>query len=209
MSIKVPVLCYHKNAFKLYKPEWIDQYRDSILNQSYKEFDIWELNYGGTEERIFENSNFFSQEYPTFVHGLNFLLDIVFSRGYKCAANTNVDDTYSLRRLEVQMPYIEAGYDIVASNFCLVRDNKITHRHKFHELDLEEQLMNNHNIIGHSSVIYSSGFFNKNKYVPEEQPREDLLLWKRAISNSTFIIVQENLLYHRLHNQSVCQSQNR
>ncbi len=209
MSLHVPILCYHKNIFNLYKKEWIDQYRESILGQTYKDVSIWELNYGGTSERIFENSNFFSQEYPTFVHGLNFLLDLVFSRGHKCAANTNCDDFFALNRLEIQVPYISAGYDIVASNFCLVQDNKITHRHKFHELDIEQQLMNNHNIISHPSVIYSAGFFRNNKYIPEEQPAEDLLLWKRAISNSKFIIVPENLLYHRLHSNSVCQSQNK
>src|SRR6185295_9428956 len=144
----------------------------------------------------------------TFVHAMNYLLDKAFSMGYDCVGNLNCDDYYELNRLEVQLPYISEGFDLVSSNFSLVKDNSITHKHKFHELNIEEQLNNNHNLIAHPVVMYSKHFWRNNRYIPEQVPYEDLKLWKRAISNSKFIIVPENLLYHRLHQNSVCQSTN-
>ena len=35
--MKIAFFCYHANAQKLYKKEWLDQYRDSVLNQTIKD----------------------------------------------------------------------------------------------------------------------------------------------------------------------------
>lgn len=207
---RIALLCYHKNAEQLYKPEWIEEYRHSILNQTYKDFAIYEQNYGGDNFRIFENSYFESVEMPTFVHALNYLLDRCFSSGYDYVFNTNVDDTFPPLRIEFQLPYLEAGYDIVSTNFALFRDYQLIKYQKFDELNIGEELHKDHNIICHPVVAYSKKFWQSNRYVPEEMKTEDLLLWKRAIaSGSRFIILKECLLFHRLHNQSICQSDNK
>lgn len=207
--MKVAVLSYHKNAETLYPDKWILEYRFSILNQSYKDFDIVELEYGGGSFRVFDKSNYHSKDFPSFVHGLNYLLDSLFFMGYDCVANTNLDDFYSLDWLAKQVKYIEAGYDLVSCNFCLVKEDKIIKTHSFHKLDLKHELASNHNIICHPAVCYSKNFWEKNRYVPEQLPLEDMMLWQRAIKNSRFIILPDVLLYHRLHENSVCQSENR
>lgn len=207
--MKIALLAYHKNVGTIYDPRWIGEYRESVLNQTYKDFDIIEQNYGGGEERIFENSLFISEEMPTFVHALNKLLDQCFYSGYDYVFNSNVDDYFSINRIEKQLPYLKAGYDIVTSNFALVQDDQITKYHKFHEYNIAEQLSLDHNIICHPVIAYSRRFWETNRYVPDEQPLEDLKLWQRAIKKSRFIIIEDNLLFHRIHSQSVCQSENR
>jgi hypothetical protein len=124
-------------------------------------------------------------------------------------ANSNVDDVYALDRLEKQLPYIEASYDIVSSNFALTRDGEIVHRHEFHTMDLPIELSNNNNLICHPTVIYSKNFWKNNRYVPECQPLEDLMLWQRTVNKYAFFIHPDILLYHRLHDNSVCQSDNK
>ncbi len=213
-KIKIAVLCYHKNAEKIYQKSWIDQYRSCILLQKYYGFDIIECNYGGGDFRIFEGDNtyFFNKESKTFVHCMNYLLDKCFNeRRYDYVFNTNVDDLYSLDRLSKQIDCLQKGYDIVASNFTLMNETGVEyHRHSFQFLDIKEQLNNDHNIIGHSSVAYSKKFWKSgNKYIPEEIPYEDLELWKRSITKGDkFKILPEYLMHQRIHSNGVCHNVN-
>jgi len=207
--MKTAFFCYHKNISAIYKKEWVDQYRDSILNQTYQDFKIFEVNYGGGEERIFEHSEFERIEFPSFVQCLNYLFFRAIMAGYDCAANSNVDDFFSLNRLEKQLPFIENGYDIVSSNFSLIQEDKTIKTHSFDRLNLENELNNNHNIICHPSIIYSRKFMEENRYIPEQLPLEDLMLWQRGIKKYKFKILPEILCYHRVHDNSVCNSLNR
>lgn len=206
--MKVGLICYHKNIYSVYKPEWVKQFIDSILNQSYRDFTIYEANYGGGEERLFENSIFESIELPTFVHAMNHLIERSLEDGIDAIANSNADDYFALNRIEVQLPFIENGYDIVSSNFCLIQDDQIVKVHSFDKLDLKYELGRNHNIIGHPSVVYSRHFLLNNRYEPEDIPFEDMILWQNTVNNFRFKIVPENLLFHRIHENSVCQNEN-
>jgi hypothetical protein len=50
----------------------------------------------------------------------------------------------------------------------------------------------------------SKKFWEGNRYVPDEIPREDLLLWKRAVNNGyKFYIHPDELLFYRLHENQV------
>jgi len=203
------LICYHKNLYNLYLDKWINEFRESILNQTYKEFTIMEINYGGGTERIFEDSIFESKELPTFVHAMNYLIKKSLKDGADVVGNLNCDDTYNTDRLKIQMQYMEIGYDICSSNFSLMRDGFIFHKHKFDNKNIKEELEINHNVVCHPSVCYSANFLKSNRYEPNEIPLEDLLLWKRTIDNYRFIITPENLVNQRIHNNSVCKSDNR
>lgn len=206
--MKIAVIVYHKNVDN-YPRQWIEQFKHSINSQTYKEFDILELNYGGGQERLFQNSQFSSINFPTFVHGMNNLITEGFSKGYEYILNTNVDDYYAKDRVEKQLPYM-GKYDIISSNFCLVENSRVTGKHKFHKLNVLEELSHKHNVICHPVVAYSKRFWEKNKYIPEQIPYEDLKLWQRAVENGQkFIILEDNLCFHRVHSQSVCKSNNR
>lgn len=211
-NLKVAVIVYHKNLSTLYPEAWTSKFRDSIQRQTWRSFDIYELNYGGTEERIFQESNFESKEFPTFVHGMNYLLDNLLLTGdYDYVFNTNVDDYYDRQRIAKQLVYLRKGYDIVSSNFTLVKENQPDYHHHFNTIkDIEAELDKRHNIIAHPVVAYSRKFWQSNKYNPEEIPAEDYYLWHRAIkTGSKFIILPDFLLFQRIHTNSVCHSQNR
>ncbi len=203
--MRVAVLCYHKNVTEIYAKEWVDKYRESIKNQTYKEFQVFEINYGGTNERIFE-----SYAYPTFVHALNYLLDKTFSSGYDVVYNTNCDDYYANNWIETLLSNIGGKYDLVTSNFCLVKDEKIIKYHLFHNLDILYELEHGHNPVAHPAICYTKKFWDQNRYVPDEMPIEDMLLWTRALRAGTKIFIsKENLLFHRIHQNAVCRSDNR
>ncbi len=208
--MKIALISYHKNISQIYPERWIETYRQSIELQTYKRFDIYEVNYGTTTERIFKNSIFEQKEFPNFVHVQNYLLDKLFADGYDCVFNSNVDDHYSVRWIEKLFGFIEHGFDIVSSNFVIFDEKELTKKHFFEKLNVEQELLNNHNVICHPSVCYSSAFWKKgNRYDPDEIPIEDLNLWKRGLSNSKYFIHPDHLCYHRIHSNSVCQSDNR
>lgn len=209
--MRVALISYHKNIEALYPKAWIDRHRNSVLNQTYQHFDIYEMDYGGGEERIFQHSHFFSYKFPTFIDAMNYMLDFLFfNLDYDVVANLNCDDWYDKRRLEVQLPYIKQGFDIVSSNFALIRREKEVLRHQFHAMDIQKELNRGNNIVAHPAVIYSKNFWKHMRYDPEEIPLEDMKLWKRALMMGFRIkIVEECLLFHTIHENSVCSSNNR
>jgi len=207
---RVALLCYHKNAASIYPKAWVDKYRDSIQDQTFQGFEIFEHNYGGTNERIFEHSYFESFPYPTFVHALNYLLDKCFSNGYDYVLNSNLDDWYNVSWCEKILESMKDGYDLATSNFCLVSDDKIIKYHQFHQLDIVKELNNGHNPVAHPAICYNRKFWLTNRYNPDEIPFEDMKLWIRALKSGSKIIIRpENLLYHRIHQNAVCRSDNK
>lgn len=199
-NVKSAVIVYHKNLYQ-YPQEWIDRFRESIRNQTYKDFDIIELNYGGGEERIFDDSIFESIKMLSFPHAMNYLFDKC--KDYDCVFNTNCDDYYSEDRFEIQIGLIRQGCDIVSSNFSLVDDDNIKLTHRFEEKNIDRELSKNHNVICHPVVAYSKRFINKERYNPEEIPFEDMKLWQRTVRDYGYIITPEVLCFHRLHKNSV------
>lgn len=198
---KTAVIVYHKNLSKIYPKEWIEKFKESILNQTFQDFDILELNYGGTEERIFENSKYESIEMPGFAYAMNYLLDKCCE--YDCVFNTNADDWYSEDRFERQLQLIRNGYDIVSSNFSLVKKDKVVLTHEFDKKKIAIELKRDHNVLCHPVIAYSKRFLEEERYVPEDVPFEDMNLWKRTVSKYRFIILPDVLCFHRLHEKSV------
>lgn len=205
----VALLVYHKNIHKIYPSSWTGQFVNSILSQTFQGFKVYEINYGGGQERLFSNSIFESKELPTFVHAMNHLIDKTLLDGADVVVNNNCDDWAAINRLEVQLPYIEQGFDIVSSNFSLIQDDRLVKVHSFDKLNIKEELNKNHNIVCHPGVMYSRHFLLNNRYEPDLIPLEDLILWQKTIDNFRFKIVPENLVYHRIHQNAVCKSQNR
>lgn len=193
----IAVIVYHKNVNQ-YPSQWIEEFKASILNQTYQDFDILELNYGGGEERIFENSIFTSKEFVNHAEAMNYLFDQVGSYDY--VFNTNIDDYYSKDRIAIQM---QSDADIVSSNFVLLSNDKAYHVHRFENKDIFGELKRDHNIICHPVVRFSKRFILENRYAPEEIPFEDMLLWKRTISKYNFVVLPNILCFHRVHSNSV------
>lgn len=204
------IIAYHKNIEKIYPAKWIEQFRLSIVSQTEK-CKIYECEYGGGTNRIFEDSQWDNTIYVNFVACMNAMITKAFDEGAEYVFNTNVDDYYSVTRVQRQLLFLNMGFDLVSSNFSLVDgDGKTTHEHKFSGMNIAREITRGHNIIGHPVVAYSRKFWEHNRYDPNEIPAEDLKLWQRAINNgSRFCIIPDNLLSHRIHDNSVCKSNNR
>src|SRR3990167_11225872 len=161
MSIKVAVIIFHKKIYN-YPPNWITQCLNSIRNQTYKKFDVFEIDYGGENQQAYEGSIFTSKEFPTHAHAHNYLLDKVFKMKYDCAFNVNVDDFYALNRFEKMLPSIEKGYDLVSSNFTRVNQiGGVIKTFRFSNLNILEEAKKENNIICHPSVVYSRKYWTK------------------------------------------------
>lgn len=205
--MKVAVIIFHKNIDTYYQPEWIEKCYGTIANQEYRDFDVFECDYGGTNRQTYEGSDFESIEMPTHAHAHNFLLDKAFSLGYDCAFNVNVDDWYALNRFNTMLPWIVKGYDVVSSNFYRVgRDEDVYQTLTFHHLDpAREAFKRNHNIIAHPVVCYSARFWKQcDRLQPKEIPQDDFFLWKRSYKRGfKFVILPDYLLFQRVHENNI------
>lgn len=198
--MKVALISFHKNIDR-YPKEWIDLYRESILNQTCKDFDIFELNYGGGIERIFKESKFTSVNLKDHAEAHNYLLEKCFSLGYDLILNTNIDDRYPLNRVQIQIDNFDPNFSVISGNyksFSEERDN--IHTTSFHESDIEEEFYKNHNIIAHPACAYTRKILEYDeKLISEEIASDDFQMWKRLLSKGAkFKILPEVLLYYRI-----------
>src|SRR3990167_3743168 len=109
--MQTAVIIYHKNI-EIYDSRWIERCVDSIKNQSYKKYTVFEIDYGGTGRQIYQGSIFYNTEMKTHVDAHNYLLDHCFPE-YDCAFNVNLDDFYLIDRFEKQIKYMN-DYDVVS-----------------------------------------------------------------------------------------------
>jgi len=203
-NLKAAVILFHKQSYK-YPPKWVSKCIESIQKQTYNKFEVFELDYGNEHTQLYKNSSFASTPMETHADAHNFLLDQVFSLGYDCAFNTNIDDFYSLNRIEKQLPWIAAGFDIISSNFYHIDDNdRVMYPMVMDSKNIRLEARRNHNIIAHPVCCYSKKFWTTcTKLRPNEIPRDDFELWKRSIGHYQFKILPDFLLYYRVHKTNV------
>ena len=208
--MKVAAIIYHKNIVDLYKKDWIEKSFRSITNQTFTEFSIYELNYGGDKFKLLKEfpnnfkSRFFNIKMENHAQAMNFLIDKCLQDGYDVIFNNNLDDISDINRFQLQIQEIKNGYDLVASNFIHIdEEDKEIRRMDFSKLDIKKQFNNRHNIICHPSVCFSRRFLEKNRYVSSEIPEEDFLLWKRTIDDYKFYIHPEYLINYRIHSNQI------
>ena len=212
--MKCAVIIYHKNALTMYNPDWIKQCKESLKNQSFQDFDVFELDYGERNTRLFGDIkgtyNFFDIAFPNHIHAMNFLISICFKHGYDVVFNTNVDDWYHFQRFEKQLEAIKEGYQLVSSNFYYAdttEEKEIVVTKEMNMVafgDIGEQLRNDHNVIAHPCVAMHSSFWDKELRYNDLIGYEDLDLWQRAhYAGKKFHILEEYLLYYRIHDKQI------
>jgi len=218
--MKIGVIFFHRNILNIYKKAWIQKSVNSMLSQSFNDFSIYEINYGGDYYSVLSDTNhnkqnlFFSENFDNHVYAMNFILDKAFSDGCDFVFNTNLDDFYHPDRIEKQIKKLEEGYDIVSSDFCYIEEingeDVITFNKNIKsDTGIKFNLNWNHNVIAHPVVAYSKRFWDGNKYLPQEIPLEDLSLWKRSINSGyKFYIMDDVLLFYRLHGNQVTGGKN-
>jgi hypothetical protein len=213
--MKKGVIFFHKNIQEIYEERWIEKCIKTILSQTVRDFSLYEINYGGGEYSIFEGIQlqnphlFISENLENHAEAMNRILDIAFEDGCEYVFNTNLDDFYHPQRFEIQIKQLQSGFDLVSSDFCYIEEiegqDVVTYNQNIKQHgEIKENLEKDHNIIAHPCVAYSRKFWGNNRYVPEEIPMEDMLLWKRAVNGGfRLYICDEVLLNYRLHENQV------
>jgi hypothetical protein len=206
--MKVGIILFHKNIHDLYPKAWIDKCLSSISNQTFKDFQIYEINYGSDNVRLVEDSIFYSIEKVNYADAMNFIITEAFNDGCDYVFNTNLDDFYHPEKLEKQIRCLDQGCDVVSSDFCYVdeNDNIKLYMNIVKYGSVFENLNRGHNVIAHPAVGMSRNFWmdNQNRYDINKTPEEDKDLWTRSINRGyKFYIIDEVLLYYRIHNNQV------
>ena len=93
MKNKLGVVMFHKNIKKIYKEEWVTKCINSILNQTIKDFTIYEINYGEDDlsllDGIYVNKRFYSETLENYADAMNFIITKAFDDGCDYVFNTN------------------------------------------------------------------------------------------------------------------------
>ena len=198
--MKAAVIIFHRHAYK-YPSDWIQKCINSIETQTYKQFDVFEIDYGNEHTQLYKGSNFASMELPTHADAHNYLLDQIFALNYDCAFNVNIDDYYTKDRFEKQIPWISHGFDIISSNFYHINeDGKVLYPMVMDSKNIKHEFRRNNNIIAHPVCCYSRKFWTTcTKLKSSEIPKDDFELWKRSYGKYNFKILPNFLLYYRVH----------
>jgi hypothetical protein len=221
---KYAVIIYHKKVNSYYKKEWVDKCVQSIEMQTNPNFTLMELCYGDNAGPFLEdllerkikvkNHIKYFQSLPNHVHAQNFLLDRCFAdrmygTTYSVVFNTNIDDFYSKDRIDRQIEFVKMGYELVSSDFQYVEevDGFDTFRQSIimSNKGIKEEIVDrDHNILCHPVIAYTKEFWDKFGPYTDSIPKEDLLLWKKAVMDGANIgIVPKTLCYYRLHPNQV------
>ena len=205
---KCGVIIYHADLLNIYKQSWIQKCLDSIRNQTFQDFTIYELCYSQTRHQWWTLNNY-PHKYshiPMSNHicGMNHILDKAFLDECDVVFNVNLDDAYAPERFELQLQAIEEGFDLISTNFQHITEidgeDRFIRDMLFHDRNISHELDNDHNILCHSNICFTKKFWMENRYYDENSLGfEDKQLWQKAIANNCRIKILEPILcYYRL-----------
>ena len=215
--MKASCILYHSNIMSIYKERWIKQCIKTIKDQTYQDFDVFELNYGDDNTKLSElydvggNKHFYEKiKMNNHAEAMNYLIDKVFlEEKYDICFNINLDDYYDTYRFEKQIESVNEGHELISSEYRFISergDVDIVGGLAGLSMDTMEGLFNRGiTPIAHPCVCYTKDFWVKyGKYNPSEIPMEDKLLWVRSYEKGAKLhILKTPLLYYRLHQKQV------
>ncbi len=225
--MKIGIIIYHKDIFSYIEHEHIFECLNSIENQTFKDFDIFELNYSKkTEDNIFlSDIGFFKdktvttyrEECKNHIGAMNFLLNKTFNElDYDVIFNINLDDIYNERRIELQLTKVFEGYDLISSNYSIFqeRDGKTVRREmkitkSYDNIDDEQtyikiKISKNKNFIPTSAMCFTKKCWEVLEQIPYLPGAESLLICKKLLKNQMKIhVCPELLVDYRIHKNQV------
>jgi glycosyltransferase involved in cell wall biosynthesis len=187
--------------------EFIRETINSILNQTYRNFEFIIVNDGSVDST--------KQIIGSYDDKRIVLLDLTNNRGVSNARNMgtdlskgkfiafcDADDLYDPGRLQTQLDFLNSHPTVdVCGSYFIVFENgqeKLI-RHPLTDSEIKEHFFTS-NCIGQPSVMGKSEVFRKYKYNAQLQASEDYDLWARmAIGGVVFANVPFSLVKYRLH----------
>jgi len=219
---KIGVVIYHRNILSRYDPNWTYNCIDKIENQSFRDFSVIELNFGGDSEMLYKgekNHYFYSEKIDNLGSAITRAFDIGFNElGFDLIFNINLDDDYNTDRFEKQLYFLEkTGADVISSNFYFTEHDLVPYKEtKFCDgvvdIDAQNEIIGNefsegNNVIGFPVCLFTKRFWKYWGILPSTESskgREDFDMWISAKKEGCkFYIISEPLFKYRIHNSNI------
>ena len=209
---KVSVLtsCYNSNA------EYLKAHIESILNQTYQDFEYILLNDSPENKEIETIIKSYNDKRIIYVENEK-NLGIAESRNrlFKLSkgeyiANCDHDDVSFSYRLEKEVDYLDKNPDtgVVSGNFIINFNNKSISHYPQTDYDIKTNLVVRGCVVLHpASMIRKSVLIENNiKWEKEYEPADDYRLWSRLIDKTEFYNLPEPLVVYRVHENNTTKS---
>lgn len=183
---------------------------DSILEQSYTDFELLLLDDGSTDGSLTILNNIKDKRVHVLADGQNLRQPSRYNQGVQLAqgkyiAIMHADDIALPNRLEVQVAFLEANpdYDLVGSKVSLIYENKRSKR--LMGLDKEGDYLRLFNLFNcafiHPTVLCRKEVLEQIPYAPSFTTAEDYELWSRILPKYKAANIAMPLLAYRVHSQ--------
>ncbi len=191
---------------------------ESILNQTYKDFEFIIINDGSTDNssRILKEYEQTDKRIRVYDQQNKGLIDSL-NRGCRLArgeyiARMDADDISLPERLEKQIDFLKRHVEIgILGTWTEIIDTQGNHKYikrRPVSSKLIEWSLLFKNSIAHPSVMMRRDIIEKlNYYRPQAHHIEDYDLWTRAIEVTQIANLPSILLLHRIHENSICSQQ--
>jgi glycosyltransferase involved in cell wall biosynthesis len=188
--------------------KYIAEALDSILNQTFTDFEIFIIDDASTDRTIeivsgYKDARIQHIRKPKntgYTDSLN--MGIRLTKG-KYVARMDGDDISLPERFEMQFKLMESRPEIILCGTWLeiIGTGRIIKNPEHHEQILSQLLLKNP--IGHPSVFIRKEAINSFEYDKSKEPAEDYDLWSRMIWEGEFYNIQHPLLLYRQHELQV------
>ena len=200
------------SLYKNDKIEFVKLAIESILNQTFKDFDYYIQFDGAIDENV---EIYLSQlkdervkistrlENKGLAYSLNELLEIVKSKGYGYIARMDADDISMLDRFEKQIVYLESHFEVDMIGGAIHEiDEKGESRNKITSYPCHPEqcrvFFAKRNPVAHPTVMFKRSFFEKVgwKYPMDYERNEDTRLWHEGYKHGCVIANLPDVLLH-------------
>ncbi len=205
---KVSVIMPAYNAEK-----YIKEAIDSILNQTFKDFEFIIIDDGSTDGTKEIISSYQESRIKLLENDKNLGLVGSLNKGLQIArgeyiARMDADDIALPERLEKQVDFLDKNQDIVLVGSWIDSFDEESKDHFIVEFASDpiiiKWLMVTKNQLAHASVVFRKEIIEREGgYSNKYEHAEDYELWSRLLKNYKIANIPEVLLKHRIHGESV------
>jgi len=185
--------------------KYLKQSIQSVLNQTYKDFELLLINDGSTDRSLQIAQSFKDARIKTFSDGLKKglayrLNELVQKSSGDFFFRMDADDIMVPEKIELQLDYIKKhpDIDVLGCNaYAIDTDNNIIGNLQYKQHPSSIADVYKHTCFIHPTIMARRQWFIDNPYNPESIRMEDYNLWLRTIEQYRFENMDSKLFFYR------------